>query len=98
VIIIAFVSGILGLLSMLLFLGSQEQHHALVNELPSSFLIRFSLFSVVGIVAIASLVIINWIISGVVRDYSIKLDRLFLKGSLSVIGACLIGCLLFFLR
>lgn len=97
-IIIVFASGILGFLSMVFFLGSQEQHQALVNELPSSFLIRFGSFSVVGILVIVILVLINWIISGLLQNHSVKLSKLFFTGSLSVIMACLIGCILFFIH
>jgi hypothetical protein len=86
-----------GILSAIFFLGSYDDYVALRDQLPWSFLIRTSIGIAFGLLMMAILVLLNWILNtGINSGSPINLLRLFLWGMLIIITGVSIGSGYFF--
>ena len=92
-------AGVLGFLSLGFFLGTIEGKQKLMEEPISTFLGRFAISGLAGIVGIGILVLINYFLNKTVLSTTkrISLKGLALKGMIVVLVACSIGALPFVL-
>ena len=92
-------SAILGLLSFGFFLGSREDKQKLVEEPFLSFLGRFAVAGLIGVLGIGVFVLLNFFLNRTVLDENHKtnIKALFANSILVVLAACFIGSLLFIL-
>jgi len=92
-------AAVLGFLSLGFFLGSREDKLKLVEEPLISFLGRFAIAGLVGILGIGVLVLLNFFLNRTILNGNqmINLKELFVRNSLVVLAACFVGTLVFIL-
>ena len=92
-------AAVIGLLSFGFFLGSREDKQKLVEEPFLSFLGRFAVAGLVGILGIGVIVLLNFLLNSTELDKNPKtnLKALFVNSVLIVLAACFVGTLLFLL-
>lgn len=92
-------AAVIGLLSFGFFLGSREDKQKLVEEPFLSFLGRFAVAGLVGILGIGVIVLLNFLLNSTELDKNPKtnLKALFVNSVLNVLAACFVGTLLFLL-
>jgi len=97
-VVILIIAAVVGCLSFAFYIGSQEQHEQLIGELPLSFVFRFLFFSTVGMLGIAFLVSINFVMNRIVLKSArkISLQCLVRNGIVWILLACLVGNIVFF--
>ena len=81
------------------FLGAREDKLKLVDEPLLSFLGRFAIVGLAGILGIGVLVLLNFFLNRTILNgnHKINLKELFIKSSLVVLAACFVGTFVFIL-
>jgi len=96
--ILLLIYGLIGFLSYAFYVGTEESHQKLVNEMPWSFVLRFSVSVFMGICLIVLLVLINYLVNSTILKHQGKtnLKKLAINGILIMTVIAFIGTAYFF--
>lgn len=78
------------------WIGTLEAKIELLKNLPFSFVYRFAMLSIIGIIGITILILCNYLIKKTFRNYSIDLKRLTIISLIITTSVALIGNTIFF--
>ena len=95
--LLVLISVYVGFLSYAFFLGYKEQHDNLVAQLPWSFFGRIAPFLLLGLILLAVIALIDWILNiTLLRSNPVNLKRIIIAGLILITISCVTGSLFFF--